>query len=210
MGLQKRNTNVTFLNLKEGKIYESTDKEKTNPYDEIEGQITGMSFRDDEFEGQKIRKLNVTLTDGEQDYVLSTKTDSSYFSSLISFLKNADLAKPLTLVPFYKVEKDGKSKLGILVKQNGSFLKSYYTKDNPNGLPAFNKVVVSGKTLWDKTDYLAFLESVIVNELKPTLVKVEENQDGPRGLVTGSTPAASAAPVMVEASADDIADDLPF
>ena len=79
MGLNKRNSNVTYLNLKEGKIYESTDKEKTNPYDEVSGIITNFSFREDEFEGTKIRKFNIVLTDGETDYVLGMKVDSSYF-----------------------------------------------------------------------------------------------------------------------------------
>lgn len=205
MGLNKRNSNVTYLNLKEGKIYESTDKEKTNPYDEVSGIITNFSFREDEFEGTKIRKFNIVLTDGETDYVLGMKVDSSYFSTVISFLKNANLSEEITLVPFYKKEKDGKISLGILVKQGG-FLKHFYTKDNPNGLPAFNKVRINGKDVWDKTDYMAFLENVVNTELKPKLAKPANT--GSKGLTKSADTIGEENQEMV--STDEIADDLPF
>jgi hypothetical protein len=168
MGL-KNHQQVNYLKIKDGKFYQSTDKEHTTPYDEFEGIITRMNFREDEYQGQKIEKLQITLTDGTDEFVLPVSFNSSYASSLISFLKNADLTQSLTLVPTMKVDQSGKEQRSILVKQGSQFVKSFYTKTSPNGLPAFNKVKVNGKEVWDKTDYLDFLRDVVTNEFVPQL-----------------------------------------
>lgn len=170
MGL-KNSATLKFVRLRDGKFYLGADKE--NFYNELEGTITDLSFKTDEFEGQKIKKLVIKLVDDESEtYVLSIPFESGYTSSLIGFIKNADLSKPITLSPSAKEKPDGKSERRIFVRQNGENLKSFYTKDNPNGLPSMKKVVKkSGKVEWDKEDYLDFLENVVLNELRPSLGK---------------------------------------
>jgi hypothetical protein len=200
MGLQNRAQGNYVRISKEGKFYLGKDKE--NPYDELTGTITDLSFKDDEFEGQKIRKLVITLNDEEKDYILSFAFDSSYASTVVSFLKNADLSQPVTLVPISKTEGE-KTSRSMLVKQNGSWLKSYYTKDESHGQPAMKRIVKkSGKVEWDKEEFLDFRENVIMNELRPLL----------KG---GKVTKRATVPATTDADVEDVEDDseendLPF
>ena len=197
MGLKQRQA-ANYVKIKDGKFYLSTDKEHKTPYDEFEGLLTNMAFREDEYEGQKIEKLQLTMNDGEADYIISFSFDSAYTSSLVGFLKNADLSRPLSIVPISKTEGE-KVRRSILVRQDNKFVKAYYTKDNPHGLPEMKKVTLNRKTVWDKTDFLEFFRNVILNELVPQLGNA-------------NTPAVAATPVAQEHinEADEVADDLPF
>ena len=47
------------------------------------------------------------------------------------------------------------------VKQDGSFMKAYYTQTNPNGMPPMKEMTVNKKKVWDKSDVLEFLEGVV-------------------------------------------------
>jgi hypothetical protein len=174
MGLSNnQNKGITYLKIKEGKFYKTDDKEHGSPYDEIGGQIVNFSYKDETFSNQEVRKFQILITDGEDKYLLSFPIESPAYNSFLSFVKNVDITKPLSLHALGKKieDKSGKESIrtSILISQDGTFAKSFYTKDNPNGLPAFKKVKISGKEHWDKTDYLAFLESVVENELKPQL-----------------------------------------
>lgn len=166
MGLKQNSSNVTYVRFKEGKFFRSQDKEAT--FGEIEGEIIGLSLADDEFEGRTFRKLIIKMTDGEENFILNLNFDSSYCSNLISFLKNADLSKSLSLVGSHKEGEDGKAQTAIFVKQGGEFMKKFYTKDHPNGLPKMKEVIVNKKKVWDKSEFQEFLENVVLNELAPS------------------------------------------
>ncbi len=57
MGLQKREGG-NYVRIREGKFY--LGKDKDSPYDELEGQITDLQIKDEEWEGQSFRKLTIT------------------------------------------------------------------------------------------------------------------------------------------------------
>jgi hypothetical protein len=200
MGLGK-DTKPVYVNLSDGRFYESEDKEKNNPYGSLEGLITGLSFRDDMFENNKIRKCVISMTDGANNYVLNVRVNSSYFGSFVSFLKNADLSQPIKLKPGVKKDPKSDKTIGTLfVEQGGSFLKQFYTKDKPNGLPPFQKKKVNGNIVWDKTDYLEFLENVVEKDFKPQLRKELPKTAGLKSEPTETFVNADEEP----------ADDLPF
>lgn len=160
MALKNRETNKKYLRLKDGKFY--INKEET-PYEELEGLITNMRYKDEEFEGTPIRKLAIIISDDEDNYELGINVENSYYSTLISFLKNVDITQPLTLHPKTEtINRDGKeiTKRSILVSQNGKFAKGYFTKDG-NQTPAWNVVKVGSKKVTDKTEYLEFLEDFV-------------------------------------------------
>lgn len=196
MGLKNSTSNGTYIRFKDGKFYVAKDLKNPDAvgYPELEGTITKFNIVDDEFEGQVIRKLVINLQDEEgENYILSIGFESVYATQLISFLKNADLKEKLSLVGMLGEEKDGKRRTSILVKQNGTFLKSHYTKDNPNGIPALKQITVNKKKVWDKAEMLDFLENVVLNEF---------NSDLTPATFEGQT--KEKAPALVEA------DDLPF
>lgn len=199
MGL-KTKVGFKYIKLRDGKFYLSTDKENATPYDELEGRIIDIGTKVDTFEGTKIERIYVVVeSDDRELYNLSFNIDGGYASSFMSFIRNADLSQPLTLKPVVKVEnKNGTDikRLSMLIEQNGAFLKSYHTKDNPNGLPAMKQVTVSGKTLWDKTDMIEFYKNAIATVLKPSL------SGAPLGPIKESA--------SVSESFDVTDDDLPF
>lgn len=190
MALKNRDTNKKYLRLKDGKFY--INKEDT-PYEELEGTITSIRYKDEEFEGTPIRKLAIVISDEDENYELGLNVESSNYTSLVSFLKNVDINQPLTLHP--KVDtynKDGKeiTRRSILVSQNGTFAKSYFSKESGNTTPDWKVVKVGTKKVTDKTDYLEFFEEFVnenlIKELKTSstpapkreAVPVDEDSDG--------------------------------
>lgn len=174
MGLNNRSANVKYVRLKDGKFYLGKDLE--TPYTELEGTITKTYYKNEEYEGAPIRKFIMVMEDGDDTFQLSLNVESSSYSGLISFLGNVDVTKPLTLHPKMDNQiKDGKeiSKRTILVSQNGKFAKSYFTKEDPKGLPIWNVVKVGNKKVIDKTDFLNFLE-VFTDKLFANVGPVEK------------------------------------
>lgn len=174
-GLGKNAGQLQYVKLKEGKFYLSTDKDAENPYDELTGLVTDFRFKDEEYKGVKNRKLYVNVKDDDVTYSFSVSIDSSYASSLINFLKTADLTEKLTFIPSMKNDKNDKGedvkKYSIFVKQDDTALKGYYSKATGNSLPEFKKLKVSGKVVWDKTDFLEELERIVVEEFIPSVQK---------------------------------------
>lgn len=206
MGLGNSKQNIKYLRLKEGKFYVGKDTE--TPYGELEGLITGMRYKDEEYEGDKKRKLILTIyaEDEDQTYQLGLNVETRNYSSLVSFLRNADLTKPLTLHPKYETSnKDGKDvkTFSILVSQNGQYCKGYFTKDNANGLPKWKTVKVGNKKITDKSDYLEYLEEFVTRNYIPVVNK------GIKGTVltsqgVGKSPVEE--PVVVDSATDETED----
>lgn len=178
MGLQKKQSDLKYIRLKEGKFYLGKDLE--TPYDELEGTITNIRYKDEEFEGTPVRKLVLTIKDGVDVYQLGLNVESANYNTLISFLKGVDVTKTLTLHPkMDKVVKDGKetTRYSILVSQNGKYAKSYFSKDERHGMPDWKKVKVGNKIVIDKSESLEFLEKFVnqhfiskINEAVPVVV----------------------------------------
>lgn len=204
MGLKENaNSGVQYVRIKDGKFYLNSDL--TKPYDELEGLLTGIRFKDDVWEGNKIRKCNFGLTDQESGitYVVGLSVDSSYFSTLVGFLKNADFSKPMAFHPKVNKYKKEDSTEGerrtIMISQDDVFMKSFYSKDSGNKLPDFKKVKVNNKMVYDKSDFLEAIEAVVVNDFIPKLPK----QD----VVKQQVVAKTTEPVI---TTDAAVDDLPW
>lgn len=171
--LKNRDVTKKYIRIKGGKIYVGKDLE--NGYDEIEGVITNMYYKDEQFNGADQRKLILVLSDGTDNYQLGVNTGSNSYSALVSFLHNVDLTQPVTLHPREEIlKKEGQpdvNKNTILVSQGGKFAKSYFTKDEPHGLPRWDQVKVGKKIVTDKSNYLEFLENFVTTELLPQVSK---------------------------------------
>lgn len=187
MGLEKGNGSkaTVYVKIKEGMFYTSDDKEHQNPYGMLYGKIVGFNYRDEDFGKQKIRKFQISLLSDGTKYVLSLPVESPAYSDFISFAKNLDLTGVINLHATYETSSDasgnpiGKNKVLLSTGSEStgfSYAKKYFTKNGPNKLPPFKQVNVSGKTLWDKTDYLAFLADVVENDLKPSLSSATVSQ----------------------------------
>lgn len=202
MGLKNNEGgNLSYLKFKDGKFYSNKDKE--TGYDSIEGFIKNFTIVDQDYKGDIDRKLVITITDEDgETYLLTTSLKTSYTTGLVSFLKNADLSEKLTLVGSSKTGEDGIVRNSILIKQEGVFLKGFYTKATPNGMPPMKELIVNKKKVWDKSEVLEFLESVIIDELLP---KVSKKTFTPIPKASVSTEKVGQPAIVGE---DD--DDLPF
>ncbi len=216
MGLKNREGGKTvYVKMKDGKFYLSTDKELETPFEEMYGTITDVYLKDEVYNKIPNRKVYFVLEDGVERMIIGFNIEATMTCGLIGFLKNADLTQPLSFVPkFEVVKKDGQEykRKSILVTQNGKFLKSLFTKENPNGLPAMQKIERrGGKVEWVKDEMLDFLENIITNEFKP---KVNANKGNVSVVVQELPPVSTAKATTTSAlpwdngEADE--DDLPF
>lgn len=168
--LSNPETNIKYLRLRDGAFYIGKDKE--TPYLQLTGTITNMFFKDEEYENAPVRKLIVRMVNGEDTAQLALNTDSQNYTTFVSFLKNVDINKPITLHPKLEGgEKDGKvfKKNSLLVSQNGEFAKGYFTKADMHGAPEWKTVKVGKKSVTDKSEYLAFLEDFVTENYINTL-----------------------------------------
>lgn len=165
MGVQKKQNNLIFVKTKDGKFFLKDDPE---PYDELQGTITDIGFEDAEFEkgsGKKVEMLYVVVSDGDKFYKVTFNFDSIATTNFIKFLKSANIKEQLLIIPSMK-EEDNVKKRSIFVKQDGKYLKAFYSKDNPNGLPQLRKTKFKGQEKWDNGEQLEFLRGVVENDLK--------------------------------------------
>ena len=203
MALETLTSSTTWLKLKEGRFYLSTDKDCTQPYKSVTGYLTGMSFRKEKFDGKEFEKLYISVQDDTESYTFGVSTVGKAWSMLICFLKNADISEPIKFEPAIvkeKYMKDGKqeekSVTLIFVKQNGENVSSYYSKDSGNSLPQWEKVQVGRNTVWVKDAWEDALRA-----------DVEEIVARAKGNVVSPTKKDSSEPAPQEESFDS---DVPF
>lgn len=162
----KQKESITYLRFKDGKFFKSTDKEFTTPYTELEGKIVGIGLRVEKFKDKSLEKLILTIDAGDEICSLGFPIDSSYASKFLSFLKNADLSKTMSLIPSLKKEGDKEIRT-IFIKQDDEFLKSAYPKGNTE-VPQMKKLK-SGK--WVKDEFVEFFRDLVLNEFAPLVAK---------------------------------------
>jgi len=189
MGLQKSNSNATFLTVKNGKFAlevkeGGTQITTTNPRTnetvtknyELYNSLTGFIIKVSSFQGKFSEKLKITLKDETDTFVIDINMDSDYALDFLKRLPNITLGAEVKLTP---VKSEAKDKEGnqILNKEGKKVynfyvavsnvtpegetesIKSAYNEDNP--LPKWGKVTVNGKEQVDKTEYIHALKSNI-------------------------------------------------
>lgn len=162
----KRSSSGSYANIKNGKIMVYAGQ--GNPQreeDYMEGVITSISLKTEQYEGKEYESIIFDMTDGNSTAQLKTYFDSGYARGVLNSLPNADLSKPVRISPS---NKDDKST--CFVSQSGSPVKWAFTKDNPNGMPQLKKVRFNGKDQWDKTDQIEFYKKLI-DKLNSKLTK---------------------------------------
>jgi hypothetical protein len=184
MGLENGNGSVVYVNTSKGKLTTKTMEGEVKTFDSLTGRLTGIEFKDDEYNGIKFEKLILTLDDGTSRYLLQMRMDSGYARGFLFAIKNADLSQDLTLIPNAK-EVNGKSQTTVFLKQGGTTLKWVWTKDHPGDLPQLSKVMLKGNTVYDNTEQTAYLKNMLLTEIVPNLGKGVEVAKG-KTLVTES------------------------
>ena len=162
-----------FLQIRNGKIIQLV-AEPTETSKELESK-TGKKYHaevytnivscakylqvfTDEFEGIEYKKLSLTMQDRENNLeCLTMSFNSNVAASLLTRLYNLDF-NPLQEVNL-GVFKDKEGFDVLFIKQNGITIKSAFSESNP--LPKWVKTKVNKKDVWDKSEYLDALESLV-------------------------------------------------
>lgn len=130
----------------------------------ISGIISSFEIRTEDFQGKKISKLSITLSDVGEEYVIQIPVDSRYFGSFVQKLPNIKFNNSVEISVYDFVDKANKKVAGVTVKQNGK-VADYFTKDNP--LPNVSAYPFDGdddeKKLWGIQRTKA-LKSVVVSQ----------------------------------------------
>ena len=143
---------------KNGKLYET--------YNSLTGKITGVNVVDG-YEGSK--DLVVSITEDGETYNLQFGVNSGYFRSFSRMFPNVDTLKDLEIFCTFRDE-DGKSKSGIVIQQDGNWVRRFYTYENMGDCPVAIPVEVNGSTTYDYTEQNNFLiESIISKFAKEKL-----------------------------------------
>lgn len=155
MGLQTNSNRGTFVNIKEGKLYTKEKDKDPVFFDSISGTITGVNFKEEEYQGKTYEKCELQLVDGDDRFILAMRVDSGYFRGFVNSLKSGNPTKPLEISPSSKLVND-RPQTTCFVKQNGTPLKHAYTRDNPGDLPQLESVTFKGQQMWDSTKQTEF------------------------------------------------------
>lgn len=134
-------------------------------HDSFEAKLVDIRTKDSPYG----KNWEFDFQDGGEIYTLQLSFSNSYATAFLKILPNIDLTKPMKLQPSAKKDADGKTKSSLFVSQDGVTLKHAYTKDNPNGLPNMEQIMVKGVPTWDDTKRLEFLQAMVEKDIKPKL-----------------------------------------
>lgn len=109
-------------------------------YDNFTGKLVGIQTKDSSYGKQWV----FSFKDQLEVYNLALSYSSGFASAFLKMLPNIDVSKEMLVSPSVQ-EVDGKKKSSLFVKQDGVWIKSAYTKDNPNGLPQWEQKQIKGQ-----------------------------------------------------------------
>lgn len=144
-------------------------------YPSFVGKLVNIRLREG---GQYGANWLFSFKDGDEVYHLQLSYSNSFATAFLKMLPNIDVSKEMKVTPETKVGDDNKVKSSLFVSQEGNHIKHAYTKENPNGLPDMEQVMVRGEQQWDDTKRLAFLWDMVQQTILPKLPKVEEENTG--------------------------------
>lgn len=136
-------------------------------HDSFMGKLVDIKTKDSADYGKSWIFTFLDVPTGEL-FHLNLSYSNSYAKSLLKMLPNVDLANEFKLSPSLKMV-DGKEQSSLFINQNEKTIKHAFTKDNPNGMPNFEKIIVKGKEIWDDSKQLAFFEHMVNKHIIPNL-----------------------------------------
>lgn len=172
--------------------YETSDGKKGSKHElvfrEITAKVVNLNFIDGDY-GQMIE---LTLDDGA---ILSVGAASRFGSDILKRLPNVDFDKDILFMP-WAMEDEGRKRTGIIIKQDGERVESYFEAQagdgkwiQKNGLPKPKSDMT--KTQWRK--YFMDVQSFLVEYASDNI-----------------SPKLNNKPLPPKDEADDIADSIPF
>lgn len=146
-------------------------------YKELSGIISKVSF----FTGDYGKLLQLTITDGEEETVLSVSTTSNYGEDIMKKLPNIKMDQEVKFVPYsFEDEKTKKNKKGVTIYQAGEKIENfYYDKESKKNLYGYPTPEIKKGEPWDNEDwklYFGVARKFLVNEVTKRFVREETEE----------------------------------
>lgn len=183
MGLQKsEGSHTIYLSVADGNLVRQHKQANADTVERI--TKTGKQVFEEHFKDLKAKLVDLEtrendygkqwqlkFKDGEDNYIIQIPYSSRYASSFLKALPNVDLTEPVRFMPWSMQDKNDATKkvTGITLYQTGGKIASFYSKENPNGLPEMKQVKIKGKMTWDDSELTEFLENMVKTEILPQL-----------------------------------------
>lgn len=190
MGLEEtRSSNTTYLSIVGGRLVKRITQEEYNKgkdngeeglserkltkgpnegdsvyekqYRGLSGFVSSAKVESSDYGQQVILELIDDIT-----YKVNIPLDSGYANDLMFKWPSVDLDMQLYISPWKFEDDEGKNRMGMTLKQDGTKIDRYWTKDNPGELPQATKKKVGKETKWDFTDQQNYLIEFFENKAK--------------------------------------------
>lgn len=195
MGLQNtNNSKVKYLKVTNGAIRETvtadtphakmreyevvkTGEKKTVyelTYNLLSGKVKNVYFKENEYGST----FNLVIVDDGIDYVLQFNDTGSLATTIYKMMPNIDVSKEIEISVSQKADKTS-----IFINHGSQSVKWAFTKDNPNGKPEWEQIMVKGKPTWDNSKEIAFFKEKIIPAFIARLekrgpVEIDINEEG--------------------------------
>lgn len=105
-------------------------------YHDVSGLVTACVWYDTEKKySTRYIGFKLHLKDGADSYVVDMPYQSQMLRRFLRMAPNIDWSFPLSITVFKGKKQDGSEELAVWFQQGGETVKSFYTKDHPNGMP---------------------------------------------------------------------------
>ena len=178
MGLSNDEGRFAYVNIKKGLLAIKRGDEYVT-FKHLEGYITDVDIREDEYQGKKYQKLCVNVHDGNENFQLQMRFDSGYARAFCAMIENVDLREKVKISPALE-EKNGKEFGNMFMNQNKKPIKWKYTNDHPLDRPDIEKVPFKDQVLIDNSKQRQFYYEIIMHKIKSQLTGANELLAGPR------------------------------
>jgi len=161
-GLKESNSNITFVNIKDGNLSVKQLNGDYKSYRSLGGIIKRVAFevKTSQDGSKTYQTCKFILQNGEEAYQLELYTDSRYFLSLCNFLKSSNPLEEVEISPSEKPNDNGKKVQTFFVKQHDKSLKAAYTLNNMGDLPPLEPI--PGTTYFDNSKQVEFWKNWLI------------------------------------------------
>ncbi len=188
------NAGITYLTVSNGKLVrqvKEATKDSVSRVNKMGRTVNEVTYRDltgvieniETKENDYGKQWHVTFIDGEEKYQVQMPYSGRYSSSFLKALPNISRSEPVKFMPWEMVDnKDSSKKItGVTCYQNDGDgfvkIKPAYTREEPNGLPEMKQVKIKGKTAWDDSDLMIFLEDYARRWIGSAIEKVGKSDE---------------------------------
>jgi len=113
------NSRKTYYVIRNGKIVRYEGNGVNSEFDAIDGIFKGISEREKEINGEKVKFIDFNFVDGEENFSVSCQKNSGPCMNILRCLINVEDFSQKVMIEVWATAKDGKNFTNTSVKQNG-------------------------------------------------------------------------------------------